>query len=72
MSFITRRGSINSLDSVPFVTRIGSWFHRVFCSIGAVIAFLFYGSVALTAMAVFVTAFSLYRFFIGLVGREPE
>ena len=72
MSFISQSGSINSLDSVPFGTKIGSWFHRVFCSIGAIIAFLFYGSVALTAMAVFVAAFSLYRFFIGLVGREPE
>jgi hypothetical protein len=41
------------------------------------IAFLFYVSVALTAlfvtsMAISITAFSLKRFLVGLVGREPE
>lgn len=80
LTWYTGRGTLHLLSafwSHRFWSNIGSSFHGVFSSIGAITAFLFYVSIALaalfvTCMAIFITAFCLKRFFFGLAGREGK
>jgi hypothetical protein len=60
--------------SYRFWSNIGSSFHGVFSSVGAVFAFLFYASITLVALsgtliAIFVTVLCVKRFFFGLAGK---